>query len=644
MTPRLTNPSTNRVTHIAFIGSAIIAALYFGKSVFVPLALAVLLSFILSPLVSGLRKLRAPRPVAVGVVVLSMIICIGLLGMATTRQLSDLAGDIPRYEATLRAKSAALRTGLGKTGALEKASATIKVLSKELEKPATSGVTGGVPTSSDTAPRPIAVEVYQPPEKPLETMWHVASAVIEPLATSGVVLILVIFILLQREDTRDRLIRLIGAGRLHTTTEALNDAAFRMSRLLLVQTAMNATYGIVIAGGLWAIGIPSPVLWGVVAAVMRFLPYIGSILSAIGPVLLAAAVDPGWSLLGETLALFLIMEPLVGHFIEPWLQGQTTGLSPLAVVISAIIWTALWGPVGLVLATPLTMCLVVIGRHVDGLDFLDVILGDEPALTPPEVFYQRLLSGAGAEVAEQADHELEVNSLVAYLDDVAIAGLRLAVIDARRGHLDAAHMAEMRDGLTVLLEDLRDKLAPPSTGVIAPAANAAGAVDKDARTDLTINPNEQLPRVLCLGGRTPLDAAAAELLCLLLFQNYIPARTEALARIADLVTVDLSGIDVVWLSSLDPPQSPSYLRYMMRRLRRSSPSLKIYIGLWGAAPGEAAIDKLISENYETSLNAALAKTLLITREDGALNHIAPGAEIGRFSQANPVKLDAHAPS
>ncbi len=289
------------------------------------------------------------------------------------RQVADLGKDLPRYETTLREKLKSLRTGFAQSSLVDPATAALNELSKELE-PGVRGEGGAAIATTDQQCL-IPVEVRQPPERPLDALQRIVSALLQPLTTTGIVLLLVIFILLQREDIRDRVIRLAGSGDIETTTIALNDATYRLSLLFLVQSVINASYGIVIALGLWAIGVPSPVLWVVLAALMRFVPYIGAVLAAIFPLLLAAAVDPGWSMAFAVLALYLVVDSAVGHMLEPWVQGQTTGLSPLAIIVSTIFWTALWGPIGLLLATPLTMCLVVLGRYVDGLAFLDVVLG-----------------------------------------------------------------------------------------------------------------------------------------------------------------------------------------------------------------------------------------------------------------------------
>ena len=249
----------------------------------------------------------------------------------------------------------------------------------------------------------MAVEVRQPDQTAIELAQRIVTPVVEPLSTTAIVLIVSIFILLQREDLRDRMIRLFGASDLHRTTIAMNDAARRLSRYLLTQLAVNAAFGVIIATGLAFIGIPSPVMWGVLGALLRFVPYIGAPLSAVMPLALAAAVDPGWSMLLWTASLYLVVEPVMGQLVEPLVYGHSTGLSPFAVVLAATFWTWLWGPIGLILSTPLTLCLVVLGRHVARLEFLDVLLGDRPALTPVESFYQRMLAGDPDEVHDHAE-------------------------------------------------------------------------------------------------------------------------------------------------------------------------------------------------------------------------------------------------
>ena len=306
------------------------------------------------------------------------------------------------------------------------------------------------------------MEVLQPDPGALQSLQSLISPLLHPLATTGIIVIFVIFILLQREDLRNRLIRLAGSHDLQRTTAALDDAASRLSRLFLIQLLVNGSFGVVIGIGLWLIGVPSAILWGILAGVLRFVPYIGAFIAAAFPLALAVAVDPTWSMLLWTVALFVVVEPIVGHVIEPMVYGHSTGLSPVAVVASATFWTALWGPIGLVLATPLTVCLVVLGRHVERLEFLDVMFGDRPALSPPEIFYQRMLAGDPTEASEKAEEFLKERSLSSYYDEVALKGLQLAQADAQRGALDRERMVKIRDAVSEFAGNISEQEDRPS--------------------------------------------------------------------------------------------------------------------------------------------------------------------------------------
>ena len=432
----------------AVLVAIIVGMLYFGREVFVPIALAILLSFVLAPAVRLLQQWHIPRVVSVvGVVLLAFLLISGIGGVIAT-QLNQLAGDLPRYQSTMREKIQSLRGTAATSSTLERAADVLQDLGKELDKP--KDAPASRPPAQTTAPgqeaRPIPVEVRQPPPSALESLTALISPLLRPLTTTGITIIFVIFILLQREDLRNRLIKLAGSHDLQKTTAALDDAASRLGRLFLTQLALNSAFGIVIGTGLWLIGVPSPVLWGILAAILRFVPYIGAVIAALFPLALAAAVDPGWSMLMWTAALFLVVEPIVGHVIEPMVYGHSAGLSPVAVVVSATFWTALWGPVGLVLATPLTICLVVLGRHVERLAFLDVMFGDRPALSPPEIFYQRMLAGDPAEAVDQAEEFLKEKPLSAYYDEVALKGLKLAQNDVARGSLDDSRLEKIKAG------------------------------------------------------------------------------------------------------------------------------------------------------------------------------------------------------
>lgn len=339
---------------------------------------------------------------------------------------------LPRYQFTIREKIKSIRGTAATSGTLERAADVLQDLGNELNKPKDPAAPQPTAASSHE-PKPIPVEVRPPPPTALDNITTLFSPLLRPLTTTGITAIFVIFILLQREDLRNRFIKLAGSHDLQKTTAALDDAASRLSRLFLLQLAVNVAFGVLIGTGLWIIGIPSPILWGILAAVLRFVPYIGAVIAAVFPLTLAAAVDPGWSMLVWTAALFVVTEPVIGHVIEPLLYGHSTGLSPVAVVAPATFWTALWGPIGLVLATPLTICLVVLGRHAERFQFLDVMLGDRPPLSPPELFYQRMLAEDPAEAVDKAEEFLKERSLSSYYDEVALPGLKLAQNDVLRG-------------------------------------------------------------------------------------------------------------------------------------------------------------------------------------------------------------------
>ncbi|MET3843848.1 putative PurR-regulated permease PerM [Bradyrhizobium sp. OAE829] len=330
----------------AVLAVIIVMTLYFGRDIVIPIALAILLSFVLAPLVGLLQRTRVPRAIAVVSVVVLAFALLFAIGSLLASQLTQLASELPRYQSTISEKIQLFRDTTAGRGTLERASGMLKDLSKELDKPKDAGSALGANTIvNPKAPlTPVPVEVRQPDPGALESLQALISPLLHPLATTGIIIIFVIFILLQREDLRSRLIRLAGSHDLQRTTAALDDAARRLSRLFLIQLLLNGAFGVVIGAGLWFIGVPSAILWGILAAVLRFVPYIGAAIAAAFPLALAVAVDPTWSMLLWTLGLFLIVEPIVGHVIEPMVYGHSTGLSPVAVVASATFWTALWGP------------------------------------------------------------------------------------------------------------------------------------------------------------------------------------------------------------------------------------------------------------------------------------------------------------
>jgi len=604
----------------AILAVIIISMLYFGRDIFVPVALAILLSFVLAPLVGILQRIHVPRGLAVVSVVILAFTLIFAMGSLLATQLTQLAGDLPRYQSTISEKIQSFRDTKAGRGTLERASDMLKDLSKELDKPKdapSARGSGSVAGFNTPAPlTPVPVEVRQPDPGALESLRTLISPLVHPLATTGIIIIFVIFILLQREDLRNRLIRLAGSSDLQRTTAALDDAASRLSRLFLTQLILNGAFGVVIGIGLWLIGIPSAILWGILAAALRFVPYIGAVIAAAFPLALAVAIDPGWSMLLWTLALFLVVEPVVGHVIEPMVYGHSTGLSPVAVVASATFWTALWGPIGLVLATPLTVCLVVLGRHVERLEFLDVMFGDRPALSPPEIFYQRMLAGDPTEAAEKAEEFLKERSLASYYDEVALKGLQLAQADAERGALDQERLTKIRDAVNEFASDLSDQEdRPPAKSNSTTDAEASSAVESVAENatneTLPILSKESLPPgwqgehpVLCVAGRSRIDEAAAIMLAQLSTTHGLAARVEGAEALSttNVFRLDTTGVAIVCLVYLDA-NGPAHMRYSVRRLRRKLPKATIILGCWVKEIDPAALE-LLREGAKADLVAA----------------------------------------
>ena len=598
------------------VGVVLVAALYFGREVFIPLVLAVLLSFVLAPVVSLLRRIKLGRVPSVIVAVLLALCVIGGIGAVIGTQVAGLAGNLPQYQVTVQRKVAGLQQGwLGEANrVLGKVSHEVQDVTRKADAAGTTAETG---PAGDT-PKAQLVRVQEAEPSPLALAERVLGPVVSPLTDVFIVLVVVVFLLLQREDLRNRMIRLFGSSDLHRTTVAMDDAAGRLGTYFLAQLGMNAAFGVLIGIGLWLIGVPNPLLWGVFSAIMRFVPYIGAFVSGVFPVALAAAVDPGWSMVIETAALFLIAEPVFGQVIEPLLYGHSTGLSPFAVIVSTLFWGFLWGPIGLILSTPFTVCLVVLGRHVDSLEFFDILLGDRPPLTPVENFYQRMLAGDPDEVRDLADAMLKERSLSSYYDEVALKGLQLAANDYARGVVTPTQLENIRASSRSLVDDFEDHedvepkggnktVNPNETQTLAERShpkNEAVPGQAPARDALPEAWRGEAP-VLCVAGRGPLDEASSAMLAQLLRKHGLGARVagyEAVSRerIRDL---DLTGVAMVCISYLDISGNPAHLRYLLERLKRRAPHLPVLVGLWPVGEKvltDAAIGREVGADFYVS--------------------------------------------
>jgi methylmalonyl-CoA mutase cobalamin-binding subunit len=432
---------------------------------------------------------------------------------------------------------------------------------------------------------------------PAQLVRVIIAPLLGPLGTAALVLLLVIFMLLKREDLRSRLIRLIGQGRISATTRAMDDAGARVARYLLMQLVINVTYGIPVAIGLYFIGVPNAVLWGACAIVLRFIPYVGPWIAAVIPIALSLAVSPGWIVPLLAVGLFVVLELLSNNVMEPWLYGASTGVSPIALILAAVCWTWLWGPVGLVLATPMTVCLVVMGRHIPRLSFLSVVLSDEEALTPAEECYYRLLTTGEQDEMEVVEGYLKANSLTALYDSVIIPVIIAVESDHRRDLLDDGQRALVEEGLRDIVEDL---------GARTPIPPAVGG-DKTLAAHTPAPPR----RIYCLPARADRDELAGAMLAQLLRQQGFEVQSApARLSVGELIgLVDKAGVDAVCISVV-APSTVLHARYLCLKLRALLPEQKLVVGLWGATENVADATRRVRDSGADEVVTTLADAVL----------------------------------
>ena len=600
---------------LAFFG--IVAALYFARAVFIPLAVAILLTFILAPPARLLRRWGVPRvPAALIVVVVAFVFILGLAGLLG-QQLTQLASELPQYEYTIAQKIQNIRKAVASGGTLQRISEFLTQVNQEIS-PQQSNQTSS-PTAEQQKPTP--VQMIEPALRPTEVIQRIIEPLFDPLTTLGLILLFVIFFLLERETLRGRVIRLAGSHDLRRTTQLMDDGARRLSRYFLTQTSVNALFGVIVTIGLTLIGVTNPILWGILAMLLRFVPYLGAWIAAAFPIAVSFAVDPGWTKTLLTAGFFLVTEPVIGQFIEPYLYGHTTGLSPVAVVISATFWTWLWGPIGLVLSTPLAVCLGVLGRHIESLEFLEIMIGDEPPLTPAQSFYQRALSGSENEAIDQMEECLKQGKdVLDCYQEVVIEALVLAEIDGHRGVLDDEHAERVNNVVRSLLAEMADDQEPRQAQDLPGTASKPkheGDRQIPATPALALSPGER--PVLCVSGPGRFDHTIALVLAEMLARAGLPARLETPAAISALnvARLDTADVKVVCLSYLQLGHSPAHLRYSIRRLRRRIPSAKIVACLWGYEEADvpkaeltaAGVDRCaltLAETIDLCLEAVLA--------------------------------------
>ena len=539
------------------IAALLIMALYFGRDLLIPLATAGILSFILAPSVRRLAGWGMPQGPSVAIVVAALLVCLFAGATFTGRQIASLVEELPRHEANLRDKARFVHFAFAGSGIWQQAAATIRNIEDEVRDP-------------QTESKPVKIEVAQDTNPPFFALFEYTRSSLPSLATAGLALILTIFMLLEYGDLRDRIVRLMGPAQIGRSTQLIEEAGSDLAHFLFLQSGLNASFGIFVGGALWAIGVPSPGLWGVLAAIMRFVPYVGSFLAAVFPLALAAMVDAGWWMLVETAAVFVIGEPLVGQIIEPFLFGTQTRLSPIAVLLSAVFWTLLWGPVGLILAVPLTLSIAVLGQHMPRLEFMRILLGNEPALTPPQQLYNRLLVGDAMQAAKDADHWLGKNSLVSYLDAVVIPSLRIASDDQNRsilGRQQRIDLAEAIDEYIQLVKEALDYKCEQLAATNKPAAHRRNVM------------------AVIIAGRGILDHAASELVAdairlYLGISVQCPSLGGLTAISAAAQASDDERPDIVVLISVGAV-TPPQLNLLQQRTRRHFSQSDVVVGCWG---------------------------------------------------------------
>ena len=540
--------------------AAVLGILYLGRDVLVPVTLAVILSFLIAPLVRRLRRLGLGHSPSVVTAVL--IFAIGFAAVATVigAQLVHLTASFPQYEQTFRSKLATLNELAAKNLHLLTGSAD-RVISEIADKKPVSAMEGGAIGASTG---PIAVEVHEPPSSPLQVYHRVLSSVWRPLETACIVLIVLLFVLLEREKLRDRFIRIVGGSDIRTTTAAINDAGERLSKFFVSQFAVNAGVGTIIGIGMLLLGLPYSLLWGALAALLRFVPYVGIWIAALISAILAAAVDPGWGVALMTFGVFAVVDTIAGQIVEPLLYGHTTGLSPLSVVVAAIFWSWIWGPVGLVLSTPLTLCLLVAGRYFEPLLILDVMLGDSHPLTGPQRFYERALSGDADEIIDIARDFLKGNSFAAFCESVVLPAVHLASLDLEAGTITSNQLVNLRTTLvnviTILSGDAHKLPRRRYRTSVLDDFNAGQwlRAQREQQAGKRQGPLKMQdgPIVACVGLGSISDDIAAELLVRVLSDQQLDARHLSLDSTANSMPAGAGtqSVDIVYLVSAFPSE------------------------------------------------------------------------------------------
>lgn len=553
------------------VAALIIAALVLGREIVLPLALAALIAFPLSPIVRRLTELHVPRGVASGLVVAMTVCAVAALSIVFTTQLINLAGSLDSYRHNLVQKVRTITGASVETSAFQRAANAVDALEKELTKE----MRRSVGNAGDRDP-----VVLKSEQQSTEGPWQQLAAALHPLAIGALTLLFTVFLLAQYQDLRDRVVRVAGTDNMSRTVAALNDAGTRLSNLFLAQLALNAGFGAFVGIALALTGVPNAVLWGISVIALRFIPYVGSILAAIPPIVLAAAVDPGWSMVAITVAIFAIGEPVVGHLIEPLVLGKRAGLSPIALIVAASFWTLIWGPIGLLLAAPLTMTIVVLGQYIPRFEFMSVLLGNEPALDADEELYHRLLSGDAIAAFDQVMALAAGTSVTRATDDIVLPALALMARDGRTGRLSDEQATAMQRTLKELNQLLAEELAEEGCKTHDASTRARGPV--------VLIPARGTADAVAAGlAKTFLECAGTD--------NVIAMeKVTGLLGVASVQVATKGEIPHMVVIIATNPSDDPLIQHMERRIRREQGNIATYVLLaaehaspvaQGASPG-----------------------------------------------------------
>jgi predicted PurR-regulated permease PerM len=621
---RSSNPTTGTAYPRSFLVIAVgvtIALLYFGREIFIPVALAFVLSFLLTPLVSWFQKLRIGRVPAVLVV---MALCLAMtvfVGWRVGAQLVEITAHLPEYRTNIERKIRALRSH--NNAPILQATNTVQQLNQQL---AASGQSAGKTNGSRATPIP--VQVAKPPASLLQDLRDLLGPLAGAIETAGLVIIFVTFMLINWEDLRSRVIRLGGQGRLSVVTQAMEEASQGLSRYLLLQFLVNSCYGCIFGTALYCIGVPHALLWGALATTLRFVPYIGVWIACAFPVAMAVAVFPGWKHALFVFIIFAALEVITANAVEPWLYGSHAGITPFAILVAAVFWATLWGPVGLVLSVPLTLCLILVGRYVPRLSFLEVLLGDAPPLKPEENYYQRLLATDQDEATELAHSYLEGKSLQNVYESLLVPALRLAEEDRHTGVIDDRAADFVAQSTRELIEDLAERYnaEPRSSGV---------------ETYLN-NPNFAHASIVAIPARDQADELVGMMLTQLLQKaGATNVRALPIDTVENMLTqVERGQCTIACISAL-PPFAVGQARSLCKRLHGRFPDLTVIVGLWGFAGGvpkaQERIGTACTDAVCTNFSEAFfqIQKLVETYGTGGTKQEQPGENAGVNIKAGP---------